>query len=251
MDRTLAVDDCRTKCTTGHSFRQPPIRNSNENNVHSHQHPKHKTPPSKDSEIYLSQLRCRKAVLYYGRIDHRPIVLSGPSGSGKSTLIQRLFREYPDTFGFNTTRDPRPGEENGIDYHFTTKDDMLQKIANNSFLEHVDFSGNFYGTAVQAVQSVQDSGKICVLDIDLRGVQRLRASNLDARYIFIRPKDMTILEQRLRDRATETEDDIQKRLETARADWIYGTDPNHFDHVVVNDSVDKAYADLCAFIFAL
>ncbi|KAF9209909.1 hypothetical protein BGZ59_009892 [Podila verticillata] len=98
---------------------------------------------------------------------------------------------------------------------------MLKKIAQGDFLEHAIFSDNMYGTTKQTVQDIKDSGKICILDIDLR----------------------------LRGRGTETEQAIQKRLETARQDWEYGADPAHFDHVVVNDSVDKAYQDLCDYVF--
>ncbi|KAF9299425.1 hypothetical protein BGZ74_008921 [Mortierella antarctica] len=95
---------------------------------------------------------------------------------------------------------------------------MLKKIAQGDFLEHAVFSDNMYGTSRQTVQDVKDSGKI-------------------------------FLEQRLRGRGTETEQAVQKRLETARRDWEYGADPAHFDHVVVNDSMDKAYQDLCDYIF--
>ncbi|KAG0338350.1 hypothetical protein BG000_004113 [Podila horticola] len=171
----------------------------------------------------------------------RPIVLSGPSGSGKSTLIEKLFGEYPSTFGFSVSH--------GLAYHFISKSDMLKKIAQGDFLEHAIFSDNMYGTSRKAVQDVKDTGKICILDIDLQGVRQTRASNLDARYIFIRPINLDVLELRLRGRGTETEQAIQKRLETARRDWEYGTDPAHFDHVVVNDSMDKAYQDLCDYIF--
>ncbi|KAI9240984.1 guanylate kinase [Podila verticillata NRRL 6337] len=185
-------------------------------------------------------------------VDRRPIVLSGPSAGGKSTLIERLFHDHPSTFGFSvshTTRGPRPGEKEGIAYHFTSKSEMLKKIAQGDFLEHAIFSDNMYGTTKQTVQDIKDSGKICILDIDLQGVRQIRASDLDARYIFIRPPNLQVLEQRLRGRGTETEQAIQKRLETARQDWEYGADPAHFDHVVVNDSVDKAYQDLCDYVF--
>ncbi|KAG0021300.1 hypothetical protein BGZ82_011356 [Podila clonocystis] len=126
---------------------------------------------------------------------------------------------------------------------------MLKKITQGDFLEHAVFSDNMYGTSRQTVQDVKDSGKICILDIDLQGVRQIRASNLDARYIFIRPINLDVLEQRLRGRRTETEQAIQKRLETARQDWEYGADPSHFDHVIVNDSMDKAYQDLCDYVF--
>ncbi|KAF9349952.1 hypothetical protein BGX34_001486 [Mortierella sp. NVP85] len=184
--------------------------------------------------------------------DRRTIVISGPSGSGKSTLLNRLFQEYPSTFGFSvshTTRKPRPGEESGVAYHFVSKDEMQELIAQDRFLEHAIFSGNHYGTSKDAVQDVENSGRICVLDIDLQGVRRVRESGLQARYIFVRPKCLSTLEERLRGRGTETEEAIQKRLATARDEWSFGLDKANFDHVVVNDELERAYRDLHDFIF--
>ncbi|KAG0318669.1 hypothetical protein BGZ99_005513 [Dissophora globulifera] len=184
----------------------------------------------------------------------RPIVISGPSGSGKSTLINLLFKEYPETFGFSvshTTRKPRPGEENGIAYHFVSNEAMKQLIAEKRFLEHAAFAGNLYGTSLAAVDHVINMhNKVCLLDIDLQGVRRVRESGLQARYIFVRPKSLTTLEERLRSRGTETEEAVQKRLERAKDEWAYGMDPKNFDHVVVNDDLDKAYTDLRDYIFA-
>jgi guanylate kinase len=114
----------------------------------------------------------------------RPLVLSGPSGVGKSTLLKRLFAEYPDRFGFSvsrmfgsfptdlfdiladTTRKPRAGEEPGKSYHFTDRKEFEDMIQQNKFLEHAKFSGNLYGTSVQAVEDVRVTGKRCILDID-------------------------------------------------------------------------------------
>ncbi|KAF8927646.1 P-loop containing nucleoside triphosphate hydrolase protein [Dissophora ornata] len=185
--------------------------------------------------------------------DRRPIVISGPSGSGKSTLIALLFQEFPQAFGFSvshTTRKPRPGEKDGIAYHFISKDAMEKLVDQDRFLEHAIFSGNHYGTSKTAVQDVIDHGKVCLLDIDLQGVRRVRESGLPARYIFVRPKSLRTLEERLRGRGTETEEAIQKRLETARAEWEYGMDPANFDYVVVNDQLERAYTDLRDYVFS-
>ncbi|GJJ68503.1 hypothetical protein EMPS_00849 [Entomortierella parvispora] len=103
-------------------------------------------------------------------VDRRPVVISGPSGGGKSTLIQRLFQEYPSTFGFSvshTTRKARPGEEDGVAYHFVDERKMEDLIDGDQFLEHATFSGHHYGTSKLAVQNVTQSGRICILDIDL------------------------------------------------------------------------------------
>ncbi|KAI1293071.1 hypothetical protein EDD11_008518 [Mortierella claussenii] len=163
-----------------------------------------------------------------------------------------LFQEYPSSFGFSvshTTRGPRPGEENGVAYHFVAKETMNELIEQGRFLEHAVFSGNQYGTSIAAVQDVMDSEKVCILDIDLQGVRRVRESSLEARYVFVRPKNLEILEARLRGRGTETEDAIQKRLAKAREEWDYGHDPEHFDHVVVNVKLGQAYADLQEYVF--
>ncbi|KAF9995784.1 hypothetical protein BGZ79_010497 [Entomortierella chlamydospora] len=185
--------------------------------------------------------------------DKRPIVITGPSGSGKSTLIEKLFREYPTTFGFSvshTTRKPRPGEVDGVAYHFVSPETMQQLIEQGRFLEHAVFSANHYGTSKAAVQDVVDSGKICILDIDLQGVRRVRESGLPARYVFVRPKSLEILERRLRDRGTESEEAIQRRLSKAKEEWSFGMDPTNFDHVVVNDQLDYAYKDLHDYLFS-
>lgn len=104
-------------------------------------------------------------------VPSRPIVISGPSGAGKSTFLKRLFAEYPDKFGFsvsNTTRNPRAGEVNGVDYNFLTREEFLAGVARGDFIEHAEFSGNLYGTTVQGVKSVGDKGRICILDIDMQ-----------------------------------------------------------------------------------
>lgn len=99
-----------------------------------------------------------------------PIVVSGPSGSGKSTLLKRLFDAYPDRFGFSvshTTRSPRPGEQEGKDYYFVTKDEFHKLVTENGFIEHAKFGSNFYGTSKKAVEDVAKRGQTCILDIEM------------------------------------------------------------------------------------
>ncbi|KAJ2442112.1 guanylate kinase, partial [Coemansia sp. RSA 2424] len=113
--------------------------------------------------------------------DKKPLVVFGPSGTGKSTLLKRLFAEYPAEFGFsvsNTTRQPRAGETNGTDYHFLTRDQFIAAIERNEFIEHAEFSGNMYGTTVQAVKDVADSDRMCILDIDVQGVKSVKNTDL-------------------------------------------------------------------------
>uniref|UniRef100_A0A8C5W0J0 Guanylate kinase n=1 Tax=Microcebus murinus TaxID=30608 RepID=A0A8C5W0J0_MICMU len=187
----------------------------------------------------------------------RPVVLSGPSGAGKSTLLKKLFQEYGSIFGFSvshTTRDPRPGEENGKHYYFVTREVMQRDIAAGDFIEHAEFSGNLYGTSKAAVQAVQAMNRICVLDVDLQGVRNIKKTDLRPLYISVQPPSLGVLEQRLRQRNTETEESLAKRLAAARADLESseprapvrgpGKEPGLFDLIIINDDLDTAYAEL-------
>ncbi|XP_060889548.1 guanylate kinase 1b isoform X2 [Labrus bergylta] len=177
----------------------------------------------------------------------RPVVLSGPSGAGKSTLMKRLIKDHEGVFGFSvshTTRNPRPGEEDGKDYHYTTREAMQEGIANGDFIENAEFSGNLYGTSKAAIEDVQAKNLICILDVDIQGVRRIKETDLNPIYISIQPPSMEILEKRLRDRQTETEESLQKRLEAARIDMELSKEPGVFDIVIINDDLERAYEDL-------
>ncbi|EEQ28510.1 guanylate kinase [Microsporum canis CBS 113480] len=202
----------------------------------------------------------------------RPVVISGPSGTGKSTLLKRLFAEYPDKFGFSvshignknvcgevlsanvtlsvlyictdTTRGPRPGEQDGREYHFTTKEAFLKLVDEGGFIEHAQFGGNHYGTSVAAVKHVADQGRICVLDIEMEGVKQVKRTDLNARFLFLAPPSVEELERRLRGRGTETEDSLQKRLAQAQVELEYSKQPGAHDKIVVNDELDAAYLEL-------
>uniref|UniRef100_A0A667WGL3 Guanylate kinase 1b n=1 Tax=Myripristis murdjan TaxID=586833 RepID=A0A667WGL3_9TELE len=209
----------------------------------------------------------------------RPVVLSGPSGAGKSTLMKRLLQDHEGVFGFSvshTTRNPRPGEEDGkglnklpmllgatllpvadvlsseeIDmstsfsyYHFTTREAMQEGIDQGEFIENAEFSGNMYGTSKSAVEDVLAKNLICILDVDIQGVKNIKKTDLNPIYISIQPPSMEILEKRLRDRQTETEESLQKRLEAARIDMELSSEPGVFDVVIINDDLEKAYQEL-------
>lgn len=177
----------------------------------------------------------------------RPVVFSGPSGAGKSTLLKKLMKEYENVFGFSvshTTRSPRQGEENGRDYHYVTRDAMQAAIDNDEFIESAEFSGNLYGTSKAAVRAVQTKNLICILDIDMQGVKNIKKTDLNPIYISIQPPSMEILEKRLRDRKTESEENLQKRLRAARMDMEFSKEPGIFDFVVVNDKLEEAYEKL-------
>jgi len=182
-----------------------------------------------------------------------PLVLCGPSGSGKSTLMKKLMAEFEDSFGFSvshTTRSPRPGEEDGTDYHFSTREEMKSMIENNEFVENAEFSGNMYGTSKKSIQDVLDNGKICILDIDVQGVKAIKKVDDIPKplYVFMKPPSLQVLEERLRARGTETEESLQKRLGSAAKEMEYGEEEGNFDVIIVNDELDAAYDKLKEFM---
>ena len=180
----------------------------------------------------------------------RPIVICGPSGVGKGTIINALLQKFPsDKFGFSvshTTRQPRPGEVNGTHYHFVTVDQIQTDIAEGKFLEYAEVHGNYYGTSLEAVQSVQSQGKLCILDIDVQGVQTIKSQNKlpDALFVFVAPPSVDNLEQRLRGRGTETEETLSRRLGNAQREMEYGYGEGNFDYVLVNGELDVAVDEL-------
>jgi len=176
----------------------------------------------------------------YPTESNRPLVISGPSGSGKSTLFMKLYEKYPGKFGFSishTTRKPREGEKDGVSYFFVSREEFLKLVEQSAFIEHAEFSGNMYGTSLQAVRSVGESGKICVLDIDQQGVRSIKKTDLNPIFVFIKPPSMEILEQRLRDRNTETEESLQKRLSAVKAELEYAEQPGVHDIIIFSLSL--------------
>ncbi|KAK1266535.1 hypothetical protein QJS04_geneDACA016396 [Acorus gramineus] len=177
----------------------------------------------------------------------KPVVISGPSGVGKGTLISKLMNEFPHTFGFSvshTTRAPRKKEKHGVHYHFTDQITMEKDIREGKFLESAQVHGNLYGTSIEAVEAVTDSGKRCILDIDVQGARSVKASLLDVMSIFICPPSYEDLEKRLRARGTETEEQVQKRLRNATAELEQGKSSGLFDHILVNDDLETCYQNL-------
>ncbi|KAL0263490.1 guanylate kinase [Diplodia seriata] len=190
--------------------------------------------------------------------DTRPVIISGPSGAGKSTILKRLFAEFPGRFGFSvshTTRAPRPGEQDGREYHFTTREAFESMIAENKFVENAVFGGNRYGTSFAAVADLANEGRVCILDIELEGVKQVdRLSKEDKlpfarpKFLFLAPPSVEVLEQRLRGRGTDTEDAIQKRLDQARVEMEFAQTGAIHEKVVVNDELDKAYKEVRDFV---
>ena len=177
------------------------------------------------------------------------IVVSGASGVGKSTVIAKLL-EKQESIYFSvswTTRGPRPGEENGINYHFTDKETFETMIGDAAFLEHAQYVGNYYGTAKVQVEEARNAGRDVLLDIEVQGAAQVKANCPDAILVFIMPPSFAELERRLRDRGTDTEEKIAGRLKRAREEFA---DIHLYDYLVVNDRVEDAAAELSAILMA-
>lgn len=183
----------------------------------------------------------------------RPLVISGPSGVGKGTLIRRLFDAHPDTFTLSvshTTRGPRAGEAHGVDYFFVPMAEFEALIAQNGFVEHAQFGSNRYGTSKGTIKEQTAKGKVVVLDIEMEGVKQIKNSDLQARFVFVKPPSFEALEQRLRGRATEDEAAITKRLNQAIKELEYADTPGVHDIIIVNDDLDAAYKELEDFVYS-
>lgn len=179
----------------------------------------------------------------------RIFVISGPSGAGKSTLIKAV-RERIDNISYSvshTTRSPRSGEQDGVDYFFVEKPVFEAMIENNSFVEWALVYDDYYGTSCQILEEKLKSGMDIVLDIDIQGAKNMKEKIDDCLLIFILPPSREILEKRLRARATDNADAIDKRIglavnELANCSW--------YDYLIINDDLEKAAKDLESIIYA-
>lgn len=195
----------------------------------------------------------------------KPLVVCGPSGVGKGTIIEKYMKEYggSEKFSFtvsHTTRQPRPGEEDGVHYHFTDVTSIRAAIQENKFLEYAQVHGNWYGTSMASLSYVQqEENKLPILDIDVQGVRNIKQwqknqelgenspdlglPQLEAKFIFIAPPSLDILKERLAARGTETEESLEKRTKNAIAEVAYGSEEGNFDAIIVNDDLDQSCAD--------
>lgn len=175
------------------------------------------------------------------------LIISGASGSGKSTLLNRLCAKYPGVFGYSvshTTRPPRVGEQQGIHYNFVSLEEFNLLKDNDEFVETSEFSGNLYGTTFGAIRSVENRNKICLLDLEINGIKSLKERGVSGKFVFIRPPSLLDLEDRLKNRNTESAEMIAKRLEAAKEAFYYASLPGSYDLTVVNDSQDTAFSIL-------
>ena len=170
--------------------------------------------------------------------------MSGPSGAGKGTLIIELSRSYPDSTWLSvsaTTRKPRPGEIEGTHYCFMDEHDFREMIARGEFLEWAEVHGNLYGTPASAVREKLSQGLDVILEIDVKGARQVRAKEPEAVAIFVVPPSEEILENRLRGRATEQEEELRRRLENALEE---SSEKDDFDYEIINDDLDGAAREL-------
>ncbi len=177
------------------------------------------------------------------------IVLSGPSGSGKDTILNELTRRETDVnvSVSMTTRAKRDCEIDGVHYYFVTREYFERTIAENKALEYAEYGQNLYGTPKAPVDEMLAAGKTVVLKIEVQGAERIRSLYPEAVSIFLMPPSMSVLEERLRRRETNDEEDIQRRLIIAADEIRRATE---YDYVVINSIVDYAVSDISAIIRA-
>ena len=171
------------------------------------------------------------------------LVLSAPSGAGKTTIARRLVAS-PDPFVFSvsaTTRSPRRGEVNGVDYHFLTREEFRSQAKEGAMAEWAEVHGDLYGTPLQNLLDAERQGQSVVLDIDVQGARQIRERVPDAVLIFILPPSGRVLLERLKGRGTESEAALRRRMDTARGELEA---VREFDHVVVNDDLDRAVDEI-------
>lgn len=176
------------------------------------------------------------------------IVVSGPSGVGKGTVRAKLFEVTNNRFEYSisaTTRDPREGEVNGVDYFFISTEEFGEKVKNDEFIEWAEFVGNKYGTLKSYVTERLEAGKDVILEIEVEGALQVKKKFDDALCIFIMPPSMEELESRIRGRGTEAEEVIAERLEKARVEMEL---KDQYDYTVTNKDIEKTALEIIQII---
>lgn len=171
------------------------------------------------------------------------IVLSGFSGAGKGTLMKELLKTY-DNYALSismTTRNPRPGEEDGREYFFSTREAFEEKIAQNGLIEYAEYCGNYYGTPRDYVERMLEEGKDVILEIEIQGMRKVKKMFPQTLSLFVTPPSAAELERRLRGRGTETEEVIRKRLGRASEESCGVED---YDYIVINDRLEECVKEI-------
>jgi guanylate kinase len=177
----------------------------------------------------------------------RVFVITGPSGVGKGTLIRGLMERQPrlELSVSATTRAPRPGEQDGVDYHFLTREEFDRRVATGEFVEHADYAGRSYGTLRSELDARVDAGRPVVLEIEVQGARQVRAAMPEAVQVFIAPPSLDALRTRLVGRGTDDSEEVERRLRVAEQELAAQPE---FGHVVVNDRLDDALDELTAIV---
>ncbi|TKI54777.1 guanylate kinase [Brevibacillus antibioticus] len=177
------------------------------------------------------------------------LVLSGPAGVGKGTVCKALREVLPDlVYSVSaTTRQPRPGEVEGVNYFFKTKEEFKRMIEEDALLEWAEYVGNYYGTPRQFVDDMLNAGRDVILEIEVQGALQVKESFPQGTFLFLAPPDLNELENRIVGRGTESQEIIRKRMEVARAEIEL---MDHYDYVVVNDVIESACDRIQAIITA-
>jgi guanylate kinase len=173
----------------------------------------------------------------------RVFVITGPSGVGKGTLIRGLMERHPqlELSVSATTRAPRPGEADGIDYHFLSREEFDRRVSDGAFVEHADYAGRSYGTLRSELEARVRSGTPVVLEIEVQGARQVRAAMPEAVQVFIAPPSLDALRTRLIGRGTDDAEEVERRLRVAEQELAAQPE---FGHVVVNDRLDEALEQL-------
>ena len=172
------------------------------------------------------------------------LILSGPSGCGKSTLLKEVYKDISDYYFSisTTTREPRVGEVNGVDYFFVTKEEFEKDIENDNFLEYAKVHDNYYGTSLTPINKALEEGKLVIFDIDVQGHEIVR-NKLDSivTSVFITTPSLKVLEERLNARNTDSSDIIEKRIKNAKGEVEFFQD---YDYLIINDNLEIAAKEL-------